>query len=95
MKLPMIFSIYLLKLKSNANNAFQKFYTLIEIQFGSKIKVVRSDNGGEFDMKDFYLEKGIIYQKYCVETLRENSTIERKHQHILNVARALKFNVRS
>lgn len=83
--------VYLLKLKSNASDALKNFCVMIETQFGSKIKVIRSDNGGEFDMKYFYLERGIIHQKSCVKTPQQNATIERKHQHILNVARALKF----
>ena len=59
--------------------------------FGVKIKILRSDNGAEFHTREFFNIKGIIHHKSCVETPEQNGIVERKHQHLLNVARALLF----
>ena len=55
---------------------------------------MRSDNGLEFTskpMQRFYHDHGILRQSSCVETPQQNGRLERKHRHILNVARALIF----
>ena len=81
----------LLKTKAEVQSKIQDFVTLVENQFDTRIKIIRSDDGPEFFMTNFYASKGILHQKSCVETPRQNERVERKHQHILNVARALMF----
>lgn len=56
-------------------------YNLNFTQFQTKNQCVRSDN-----VQDFFCFKSIIHQTFCVKTSHQNSIIERKHQHILNVA---------
>jgi len=65
---------------------------MVERQFEKGVKIVRSDNGIEFTcLKSYFLEHGIIFQTSCIGTPQQNGRVERKHQHILNAARALRF----
>ena len=81
----------LLKNKSDVPSHIQNFIQLIQNQHNVTPKFIRSDNGPEFLLSEFYASHGIIHQKYCVETPQQNGRVERKHEHILNVARALLF----
>jgi hypothetical protein len=42
-------------------------------------------------MQDFFHKNGIIHQRTCVEIPQQNGINERKHQHILNVTKALRL----
>jgi len=77
----------LLKSKDEVSLHVQNFITLIENQHHITPKTVRTDNGPKFNLPAFDASKGILHQKYCVETLQQNSRVERKHQHIFNVGR--------
>ena len=83
--------IFLLTLKSDCYSSFVNFYHMIDTQFGHKIRKIRSDNGGEFTSTNFqsFLQlKGIIHQTSCSHTPQQNGLVERKHQHLLSVARS-------
>jgi len=83
--------IFLMQAKSETRKLIQNFIIHIKNQFDKTIKCFRSDNGPEFNCVDIYDTYGITYQKSCVETPQQNSVVERKHQHILNVTRSLLF----
>ena len=71
-----------------------QFFKLIKTQFRKSVKRVRSDNGGEFtsnEMVSFYDEEGILLETTCPHTPQQNGVVERKHRHLLETARALRF----
>jgi len=70
--------IYLMRLKSEASTLIKSFVFLVQNQFNTKIKTIRTDDG-------------ILQQSSCVGTPQQNGIVEHKHQHILAVARALLF----
>ena len=83
--------VYLLRLKSDVLTVFPDFIQMVETQYSARVKSVRSDNAPELRFDALYKAKGIISYHSCAETPEQNSVVERKHQHILNVARALMF----
>lgn len=67
---------------------------MIKTQFGVQVKVFRSDNGGEFfnsQCDELFKSCGIIHQSSCPQTPQQNGVVERKHRHILETARAIRF----
>ncbi|WJZ86543.1 hypothetical protein VitviT2T_005990 [Vitis vinifera] len=64
---------------------------MIETQYNAKVRVLRSDNGGEYQSSDLqkYLEEhGIIHQTTCSNTPQQNGVAERKNWHLLEVVHA-------
>lgn len=62
--------------------------------FQKQIKMIRTDNGSEFFNSEFnsFLDSfGILHQSSCPYTPQQNSRVERKHRHLLEMARALRF----
>ncbi|KAL2247297.1 UNVERIFIED_CONTAM: Retrovirus-related Pol polyprotein from transposon RE1 [Sesamum indicum] len=67
---------------------------MIKNQFQKCVKVLRSDNGSEFlnkDCQNLCHKLGIIHQTSCTYTPQQNGFVQRKHRHLLNVARVLLF----
>lgn len=67
---------------------------MVQTQFGKTIKSFRSDNGSEFfnsHCKELFQLHGIQHQSSCPYTPQQNGVVERKNGHILETARAIKF----
>nr|KYP44849.1 Copia protein [Cajanus cajan] len=68
---------------------------MVQTQLNSMVKRVQTDIGIEFvstHLHSFFENRGIIQQLSCTYTPQQNGRVERHHRHILNVARALRFN---
>ena len=83
--------VFSLKHKSDVNDIIPYFFNLVAAQFHATIKSLRSDNAKELMLTNFLNSKGVLHQFSCVDRPQQNSVVERKHQHLLNVARALYF----
>ena len=78
--------LYLLKHKSDVLDVFKYFKATVENQLNSKIKILRTNNGGEFTFNAFKLfcsSHGIIHQFSCPHTPQQNGVAERKHRHVV------------
>ena len=84
--------VHLLVDKKEVSQTLENLFAMIDRQFNKWVKIVRSNNGTEFTyMKSYFLAHGIIFHTSCTGTPQQNGRVERKHQHILNVAQALRF----
>jgi len=81
--------IFLLTQKSEVIKTLENCIAFVQTQFETVTKIIRSDNETQFFMTNLFVNKGIVHQTSCVNTPQQNSIVERKHDHILNVVRAL------
>ena len=96
--------IYLLKEKSQAVNAFEIYINEVERQLDKKVKVVRSDRGGEFYGKHDetgqcpgpfakLLERHGIRAQYTMPyTPQQNGVVERHNQTLMDMVRSMMSN---
>jgi transposase InsO family protein len=80
--------------KSEVPQLFIQFYNLVQTQFGKGIKRIRSDNRKEYvnhNLFNFTSKNGIIHEFTYVDTPQQNGVVERKNRHLLEVARAILF----
>ena len=86
--------IYFLKTKGEVFARFKEFKALLENQIGKKIKVLRSDNGGEFTSNKFRYfcrQEGIQRQQTVPYNPQQNRVVERKNKSIIGAVRAMLY----
>jgi len=84
--------LYVIKLKCEVFEIFQIFKASVERESGKRLKILRTDGGGEFTSNDFenYCQKnGIQHEVTAPYTPQHNGLAERRNRTILNMARSL------
>jgi hypothetical protein len=84
--------IFFMKTKGQVFSRFQEFKSLMENQTGKKIRVLRSNNGGEYTSKefmDFCAGEGIRRELIVPYNPQQNGVAERKNRAIVGAARAM------
>ncbi|KAL0641862.1 hypothetical protein Bca4012_102644 [Brassica carinata] len=84
----------LIQTKDRVLDAFRNFQTYVTNHYHAKIKILRSDNGGEYTsnaFKQHLSQYGILHQTSCPYTPQQNGVAERKNRHLMEVARSLMF----
>ena len=83
--------VYLLKSKDEAIEKFILYKTEVENQLNKKIKVLRSDRGGEYESPfgEFCAKHGIIHETTAPYTPQQNGVAERKNRTLKEMMNAM------
>jgi len=81
--------------KDEAMSLIKSFVFMAQIQFGGVVRTNITDNALELGQSNeafnLFAKIGITHQTSCIQTLKQNRVVERKHKHLLEVSRALLF----
>nr|GEX61431.1 retrovirus-related Pol polyprotein from transposon TNT 1-94 [Tanacetum cinerariifolium] len=89
--------VYFLEQKSDSFEALKSFIKFVSTHFETQVKIVRSDNALKFvkgQCGPYLLSKGIVHYTSCVDRPQQIDRVERKHKHILDTTRAVRFHAK-
>ena len=84
--------VFPIKRKSDIFSTFVKFKALVEKQYNKKIKIIRSDNGGEFtshEFEFFFESTGHYSSEKCFQNPQQNGVAERFNRTIIEAVRSM------
>ncbi|GJT24335.1 retrovirus-related pol polyprotein from transposon TNT 1-94 [Tanacetum coccineum] len=84
--------VYLINTKDEALNMFKTYKAEVENQLDEKIKILRSDRGGEYESNDFAefcSTFGIVHQTTSPYTPQQNRVAERKNITLKNMINSM------
>lgn len=82
---------FLLIDKTQVLLTLSNFFVYVKNQFLTTVKIIRTDNGSEFinhNCQNLFSSLGIVHQRTAPYSPQHNGRVERKHQHLLQVARS-------
>ncbi|GJZ98344.1 retrovirus-related pol polyprotein from transposon TNT 1-94, partial [Tanacetum coccineum] len=84
--------VYLLRSKDEAFDSFKIYKAEVENQLGKRIKVLRSDRGGEYFTREFDTfceENGIKHERTSPYTPQQNGLAERKNRTLVEMVNCM------
>ena len=89
--------VYLMRSKDETFNNFICYKSVVENQMEKKIKILRSDRGGEYLLTEFILyceENGIIHQRSEPYIPQQNGLVKRKNRTLVEMINAMILNAK-
>ena len=86
--------VYFLNSKASVFSIFKSFKKLVEVQSGSTLRILRTDNGGEYtsnEFEEFLRLQGAIHQVTVPYSPQQNGVSERKNRTVMEMARSMLF----
>ena len=83
--------VHILKQKSEVPSLFINYVALLRKETGKEVKILRSDNGGEFcstDFKNWLAKTGIRHETSSPHTPQQNGVSERANRTIMEAVRS-------
>ncbi|KAK4313452.1 hypothetical protein Pmani_015209 [Petrolisthes manimaculis] len=84
--------VYILKGKHEVFAKFKEWKKCVENQMGRKIKILRTDNGGEYKSNDFeqyLIDEGVRHEYTIPKTPEQNGVSERMNRTLVEQIRAM------
>ena len=81
--------LQLLTSKDEAAEAIKKFKAHVEAESGKKLRVLRTDRGGEFTSVEFVaycVGQGVVRHHTVLYSLQQNDMVERWNQTVVSMA---------
>jgi transposase InsO family protein len=78
--------------KGEAADAIRRAQAAAEAECGHKLRVLRTDNGGEFmaaEFMSYYADEGVQCHYSASYSPQQNGVVERRNQMVVGMARAL------